>query len=467
MKRAYIVIPGVVLALLLFVHSGWAAHGGPSRNRVVFYQDDGCYGGTYLELGVGNYSDLREYKNGLSGGDTWNDRISCIAIGSGVTKVIVYEHINYEGRSKEFSRGWGNSRGTSGLGGDWWNDRISSIKIIGPGYSEPSGTTPPRNKIVLYQDRGYGGADLELGVGNYSDLREYKSGLSGGNNWNDRVSSIAAGPGVTKVIVYEDINYEGRSREFSQTWGKPYERWDFSDGWWNDRISSIKVVGPGYSEPKGKEPPRDKAVFYQDDDSGGRTYLELGVGNYADLRDYRNGLSGGNTWNDRISRIAMGSGISRVIVYEHVNYEGRSKEFKQEWGKAYGGWGLGGDWWNDRISSIKILGPGYSEPEDTSLRNKAVFYQDGGCDGGTRLELGVGNHSDLRSYKTGLSGGNTWNDRISCIAIGSGVNSVTVYEDINYGGRSKEFRRSWGSSRGSWGLGNDWWDDRISSVKIR
>jgi hypothetical protein len=126
MKRVCIVVSGIFLSLVLFVYSGWAAHTAP-RDKALFYQDGGCDSGNYATLGVGEYPDLRAYK--IAGGTTWNDQISCIAIGSGITRVIVYEDINFRGRSKEFTRSWGNRDNSWDLGRGWWNDRISSIKV--------------------------------------------------------------------------------------------------------------------------------------------------------------------------------------------------------------------------------------------------------------------------------------------------------------------------------------------------
>jgi hypothetical protein len=352
MKRTFITASGFFLLLVLFAHPGWADQPAPS-NKAVFYQGY-CGEGSRLELGPGEYPDLRNYTSGLSGGANWNDQITCVAIGSGITKVIVYEHINYEGRSKEFTRSsWGSSGGDWTLDGEWWNDRISSIKVIGTGGSTPWGESAPRNKAVFYQDGCGSGNHLELGVGAYSDLRNYPIGGSGGTTWNDQITCIAIGSGITKVIVYEHPDFKGRSKEFTKSWGDTLGNWNVADDWCNDRISSIKVIGPGYTEPSGGSAPRNKAVFYQDD-CGSGNYLELATGTYSDLRNYTIGGSGGTTWNDQITCIAIGSGITKVTVYEHINFGGRSKVFTRSWGGTHDSWSVADDWWNDKISSIKI-----------------------------------------------------------------------------------------------------------------
>lgn len=97
--------------------------------KVVFYQDYQCTTGNYIVLGYGNHSDLRQWNTGAQGSPTWNDQISCMAIGEGVGKVIVYQDIKFKGKSREFKRTHNNPNGVWSLAGNWWNDRISSIKI--------------------------------------------------------------------------------------------------------------------------------------------------------------------------------------------------------------------------------------------------------------------------------------------------------------------------------------------------
>lgn len=98
---------------------------------------------------------------------------------------------------------------------------------------------------------------------------------------------------------------------------------------------------------------------------------------------------------------------------------------------------------------------------------KAVFYQDYQCTTGNSITLGTGNHSDLRQWNTGAQGSPNWNDQISCMVIGEGVSKVTVYEHINFKGKSKVFTRKPNNPLGSWSLAKDWWNDKISSIKIQ
>jgi hypothetical protein len=466
MKRIFLAVFGFFLSLALMPHDGWAAEWAP-RDKAVFYQD-GCGGGNYLELEEGEYSDLRNNRTGEPGSQNWNDQISCMAIGSGISKVIVYEHINFEGRSKEFTRSWGWSGSTQSLAGGWWNDKISSIKVVGMGSSSPWGEPVPRDKAVFYQDGGCdGGNYVELKEGEYADLRALRVSGSGSSTWNDRISCMAIGSDISKVIVYEHINFGGMSKEFTRSRGGSGSSWDLSGEWWNDKISSIEVIGAESSNPWEKPVPRDKAVFYQDNDCRGGTSIELREGKYPDLTKHTVGKSGSATWNDRISCIAIGSDITKVVVYEHVNYGGRSKEFTRSSVKSEGSWSLGDGWWNDRISSIVVFGPGSSSPWNRpASRDKAVFYDEDGCEGGSYVELKEGEYPDLREVKVKGSSSATWNDRISCLTIGSDISKVILYEHPNFEGKSKVLTRSPGDPDLSWSLLGGWSNNKVTSLKV-
>ncbi len=128
LKRIIILSLGLALILPIVTMSD-ATITPPPFERVVFYQDYQCETGNYMVLKRGNYPDLRCYNTGGSGSPTWNDQISCMTIGEGIAKVIVYEHINYKGKSKTFTKTSSNPLGAWSLTGNWWNDKISSVKI--------------------------------------------------------------------------------------------------------------------------------------------------------------------------------------------------------------------------------------------------------------------------------------------------------------------------------------------------
>jgi hypothetical protein len=98
--------------------------------------------------------------------------------------------------------------------------------------------------------------------------------------------------------------------------------------------------------------------------------------------------------------------------------------------------------------------------------DKAVFYQDYRCTTGNKMELGRGSYPDLRTYNTAELGSPTWNDQISCMVIGQNIGKVTVYQHINFKGKSKTFTKTSNNPLGTWSLAKDWWNDSISSMKI-
>jgi hypothetical protein len=128
MKRMLMLFLGLLLVLPFITQSEAVIQPAPYGNA-KFFQDYQCETGNYIQLKKGNYPDLRSYNTGALGSPSWNDQISCMVIGDGVSKVIVYEHINYKGKSKTFTRTSSNPLGSWSLSGDWWNDNISSIKV--------------------------------------------------------------------------------------------------------------------------------------------------------------------------------------------------------------------------------------------------------------------------------------------------------------------------------------------------
>ncbi len=130
---------------------------------------------------------------------------------------VVYEHINYLGRSQELAVGR-YDLGQLSIG----NDVISSVKV-------PSGW-----KVTLYQHGGFQGATKVL-TADTPALPDF----------NDRTSSIVV-EGKAVAVVYEHNNYLGRSQELAV--GR-YDLGQLSIG--NDVISSVKV------------PSRWKVTLYQ------------------------------------------------------------------------------------------------------------------------------------------------------------------------------------------------------------
>ena len=80
-------------------------------------------------------------------------------------------------------------------------------------------------QVLLFEDANYRGRKLCFMIGSYPDLGDFA--------FSDITSSISLA-GNVKVVVYEDINYGGRSLTVDKNY-------DSLSQDWNDKISSLKV----------------------------------------------------------------------------------------------------------------------------------------------------------------------------------------------------------------------------------
>lgn len=102
------------------------------------------------------------------------------------------------------------------------------------------------------------------------------------------------------------------------------------------------------------------------------------------------------------------------------------------------------------------------------LDYEVVLYTNGQCtdaDGWNRLGKGeFPNFTALQNVQAGGQNEN-WNDKVSCIKVGKTA-KLTIYQHVNYKGKSKTFK--WTKASNGWySLSGDWWNDSISSCKNR
>ncbi|XP_036447507.1 epidermal differentiation-specific protein-like [Colossoma macropomum] len=139
-----------------------------------------------------------------------------------MSKIIVYEHANFEGMSREFTSS------VSDLVNENLNDCISSLKVIGDPW-------------VAYSDSNFSGSQFVYEEGDYATV-ECNDGFSS----LEVVTEDLMNPQIT---LYEDDNYRGRSIVLTTETNLAF-------GSFHDMASSHKVQ-------------RGAWVLYEDSDRGG------------------------------------------------------------------------------------------------------------------------------------------------------------------------------------------------------
>ncbi len=158
-----------------------------SPNKATFYEH--CdYQGQSWQLDVGDYSWVENV--GIP-----NDFLSSVRVPPGL-KVILYEHINFQGRQLELTSD------IPCLVNKAFNDHTSSIRIINLQSSQSSQSSQVQQKPTFYEHCNYEGRNWNLDVGDYSWVEN--AGIP-----NDLISSVKVPPGI-QVTLYEHSNFDGR-----------------------------------------------------------------------------------------------------------------------------------------------------------------------------------------------------------------------------------------------------------------
>jgi len=105
----------------------------PLPEQVFLYDNARCLNrnaGSCLTLNKGEQvDDLSQRSVPQDQPDTWNDRIACLKIGANVNQVTVYQHPNFKGKSRSYTRTASNPKGVWSLQGCGWDKNVSSIVV--------------------------------------------------------------------------------------------------------------------------------------------------------------------------------------------------------------------------------------------------------------------------------------------------------------------------------------------------
>jgi hypothetical protein len=223
------------------------------------------------------------------------------------------------------------------------------------------------DEICVYRDNYFQGAERCFNPGD-----EIPSLATSGND--SGISSIHV-YGRARVVLYEDTNFRGASREFTSDTVDLAQVQMSGSRTWNDRSRSLRVMSDDYYYDDGNYGPNRPNY-------GGRPGWRRGQQRRDERRDDRL-----NQRNDT------------VCVYENANYQGRSQCFSA--GQDIADLGRQSNW-NDRISSVRVHGNARMEVfQDANFR-------------GNRLTIDR-DVADLSQLRRGL--GASWNDQITSLEV--------------------------------------------------
>ena len=164
---------------------------------------------------------------------------------------------------------------------------IGQIANAGPGGL---GAGPHPGQACFYEHVNFSGASFCARTG--------QSAANIGAQWNDRISSIRVGPGVT-VQACEHANFAGSCDRFARNVNRLAA---------NDTISSYSVGGP-FQVGDGRP---GRVCFFEHRDFAGNRFC-------ANEDQYAAFV--GQAWNDRISSIQVEQGAT-LQACQHANLEG-------------------------------------------------------------------------------------------------------------------------------------------------
>ncbi len=263
---------------------------------------------------------------------------------------------------------------------------IQSFQVLPRGDVQPTDIRP--GEVVLYEHANFGGRQLRLSA-DTPNLINIPA-------WNDVASSVRVGAN-TAVSLFEHVNYGGRQQTFSQDINWLGDKWIG-----NDTTSSVQIHANAQKLRRGE------VALYNQPNFGGMVWrFNADIAAFTQI----------DRLNDNVASVQVGPDTS-VTLYEHVNYGGVSQRFDADTPT------LDGTTIGRRGSALRVVVSG-----ETLKSGEVALYEHVNFQGRVwRFNLSV---SDFQVFP-GL------NDQISSLKVGPRT-TVTVYENVNFGGNSESF----------------------------
>ncbi|SMD41303.1 hypothetical protein [Bacillus sp. JKS001846] len=367
-------------------------------NSVTFYENGKNTGAEYTE------SVSRSSVNNSPGGWKFNKNISGVTLAAR-TELRIYDGENYTGSTYYLSNNTDQDvfYNLSTIANGVYNDKTSSYIVY---HLDGYNAYPVYFNAVFYDELNGNGQSFRDTVRGTNLSRQFMSSSPGGDEFNDRASSVKLTPG-TKLTVFEEANYGGASSVYTNTTNV--------DQLIN--LTSFDNKMSSYIIELGTTTPTSHSVtFYENPSGSGQSYID------TMSRNWVGDSPGGSYFDDKISSVAL-EPHTRLVIYEDSNKSGYRHTVinDSDYVKTYDL-----TTFDNRISSYEIDQlPAHSV---TFLQHS---YENAGNSGYNYTE------TISRPSFDNSPIGSSFNDMASSVIVGA-YTKVLLYQNANYGGETKE-----------------------------
>ena len=282
------------------------------------------------------------------------------------------------------------------------NDRVSSARVAG--NTAPAPAAP---QITFYENEGFTGRTFATD----NQVRNFTR-----NQFNDRASSVVVVGGPWELC--ENNQFRGRCVVL-----QPGQYPSMRAMGLNDRVSSVRAAGDNAPAPAVPQ-----VTFYENEGFTGRTFVTNNLlDNFAR-----------NQFNDRTSSVVVVG--SPWQLCENVQFSGRCVVLQPGQYPSMAAMGL-----NDRVSSVRAAGnnvPAQAAPQVT-------FYENEGFTGRTFVTNNLADNFARNQFDNRTS---------SVVVVGS---PWQLCDDVQFGGRCVVLQPGQYPSMAAMGL-----NDRVSSARV-